>query len=129
MYYLKIIYIFFLKEYSKIIESYLKSNDNTQADYLFFFGDLNFRVEQSIDGVKELLSRSKFTKLLEYDQLNIILKQNESLFKNVKEMNILFPPTYKFDLNTNNYDTSAKKRLFINFFHIFVIISVLMIPS
>jgi hypothetical protein len=70
-------------------------------------------VEQSIDGVKELLSRSKFTKLLEYDQLNVILKQNESLFKNVKEMNILFPPTYKFDLNTNNYDTSAKKRLFI----------------
>ena len=70
-------------------------------------------MEQSIDGVKELLSRSKFTKLLEYDQLNVILKQNESLFKNVKEMNILFPPTYKFDLNTNNYDTSAKKRLFI----------------
>ena len=104
---------FFLKEYSKIIESYLKSNDNTQADYLFFFGDLNFRVEQSIDCVKELLSRSKFTKLLEYDHLNIILKQNESLFKDVKEMNISFPPTYKFDLNTNNYDTSAKKRLFI----------------
>ena len=63
-------------------------------------------MEQSIDGVKELLSRSKFTKLLEYDQLNVILKQNESLFKNVKEMNILFPPTYKFDLNTNNYDTN-----------------------
>jgi inositol-1,4,5-trisphosphate 5-phosphatase len=69
-------------------------------------------VEKSIDCVKELLSRSQFTKLLEYDQLNIILKQNEPLFKNVKEMNILFPPTYKFDLNTNNYDTSAKKRLF-----------------
>ncbi len=69
-------------------------------------------MEKSIDCVKELLSRSQFTKLLEYDQLNIILKQNEPLFKNVKEMNILFPPTYKFDLNTNNYDTSAKKRLF-----------------
>ncbi len=79
--------------------------------YLFFFGDLNFRIENSIENVKELIVKQDFNKLLEYDQLKQILKKNGTSFNNFKEMQIKFPPTYKFDLNTNNYDTSAKKRL------------------
>ena len=84
--------------------------DLQNTSYLFFFGDLNFRIENSLDNVKELIAKQDFNKLLEYDQLKKILKKNGTSFKNFKEMQIKFPPTYKFDLNTNNYDTSAKKR-------------------
>ena len=60
--------------------------------------------------MKELISKKEFYKLFEYDQLNRIIKRKEHTFNNFKEMTISFPPTYKFDLNTNNYDTSAKRR-------------------
>lgn len=99
------------QEYSKIVDSYLKFADQSCYDYLFFFGDLNFRIENSIENVKELIVKQDFNKLLEYDQLKQILKKNGTSFNNFKEMQIKFPPTYKFDLNTNNYDTSAKKRI------------------
>lgn len=99
------------KEYSKIVDGYLKFANATSYDYLFFFGDLNFRIENSIENVKELISKKDYKRLFEYDQLNRIIKRNEQTFKDFKEMTISFPPTYKFDLNTNNYDTSAKKRI------------------
>ena len=79
---------------------------------MFFFGDLNFRVESSIENAKELVNRKEYNKLFDLDQLNQIIKRNESTFNNFKEMKINFPPTYKFDLNTDNYDTSANFSFF-----------------
>jgi hypothetical protein len=38
------------------------------------------------------------------------MKKNEC-FVGFKEKPIEFAPTYKFDINSNNYDTSAKKRV------------------
>ena len=77
---------------------------------------MNFRVESSIENAKELVNRKEYNKLFDLDQLNQIIKRNEITFNNFKEMKINFPPTYKFDLNTDNYDTSAKKRFFIDFY-------------
>lgn len=80
-------------------------------DYQFIFGDLNFRIEGlPIDYVKELIQKKEYERLLDFDQLRNSMNQQEC-FKKYKEKQIDFPPTYKFDQNTNRYDTSTKKRV------------------
>ena len=47
--------------------------------------------------------------LLDYDQMSISMK-NTVLFRHFTEANrICFPPTYKFEINTNEYETELKR--------------------
>ncbi|XP_068190998.1 phosphatidylinositol 4,5-bisphosphate 5-phosphatase A isoform X2 [Antennarius striatus] len=79
-------------------------------DVVFWFGDLNFRIEDyDIHVVKCAIDSNKLPLLWERDQLNMA-KTTESILEGFNEGPLQFPPTYKFDVGTHTYDTSAKKR-------------------
>ncbi|XP_046901202.1 inositol polyphosphate 5-phosphatase K [Hypomesus transpacificus] len=79
-------------------------------DVLFWFGDLNFRIEDyDIHVVKSAIDSNKLPLLWERDQLNMA-KNSESILEGFNEGPLNFPPTYKFDVGTHTYDTSGKKR-------------------
>lgn len=75
-------------------------------------GDLNYRIDAMprntvIDAVKQ----GNLMKLLERDQLLLSRKRNPGFrLRAFNEAPINFAPTYKYDVGTDNYDTSDKKR-------------------
>ena len=77
-------------------------------DCVFWSGDLNFRLEQSREVVIREVKDSG-TSVLDFDQLNF-LRQEGLIFKGFHESTISFPPTYKYDVGTNKFDTSSKQR-------------------
>ncbi|XP_069788924.1 phosphatidylinositol 4,5-bisphosphate 5-phosphatase A isoform X2 [Narcine bancroftii] len=79
-------------------------------DVVFWFGDLNFRIEQyDIRFVKNAIEKNKLGVLWEKDQLNIA-KVIEPSLNGFQEGPLNFRPTYKYDVGTNTFDTSSKKR-------------------
>ncbi|KAJ8401993.1 hypothetical protein AAFF_G00372280 [Aldrovandia affinis] len=77
---------------------------------VFWFGDLNFRIEgYDTHVVKSSIDNNVLSLLWERDQLNMV-KQSAPILKGFMEGPLIFPPTYKFDVGTHTYDTSAKKR-------------------
>ncbi|XP_020659193.2 inositol polyphosphate 5-phosphatase K isoform X2 [Pogona vitticeps] len=79
-------------------------------DVLFWFGDLNFRIEDyGLHFIRESINKSRFSLLWEKDQLNMA-KKKEAFLQEFSEGPLKFKPTYKFDLYSNEYDTSGKKR-------------------
>lgn len=79
-------------------------------DAVIWLGDFNYRVGLTNEQVRPLIEQKEFSKLFEYDQLNKQMANGES-FPFFDEMEITFPPTYKFDNGTKNYDTSEKQRI------------------
>ncbi|KAJ3023387.1 UNVERIFIED_CONTAM: hypothetical protein HDU68_008622 [Siphonaria sp. JEL0065] len=80
-----------------------------ESDHLFFMGDLNYRIPLSDSAAKLLLADNELEKLFEHDQLNVE-KRFLRVLNGFKEAQITFKPTYKFDVGSNEYDTSEKKR-------------------
>ncbi|XP_069577662.1 phosphatidylinositol 4,5-bisphosphate 5-phosphatase A [Brachyistius frenatus] len=79
-------------------------------DLVFWFGDLNFRIDGlDMEVVKSAIDSNRFPMLWEKDQLNMA-KDGETVLEGFQEGPLKFPPTYKFDVGTNTYDTSGKKR-------------------
>nr|XP_020013506.1 inositol polyphosphate 5-phosphatase K isoform X2 [Castor canadensis] len=79
-------------------------------DLILWFGDMNFRIEDfGLHFVRESITNQHYSDLWEKDQLSIA-KKHDSLLREFQEGPLNFPPTYKFDRNSNNYDTSEKKR-------------------
>ncbi|XP_070246372.1 inositol polyphosphate 5-phosphatase K isoform X3 [Bos mutus] len=79
-------------------------------DLILWFGDMNFRIEDfGLHFVRESIKNQRYSDLWEKDQLSIA-KRHDPLLREFQEGSLLFPPTYKFDKNSNNYDTSEKKR-------------------
>ncbi|XP_053324521.1 phosphatidylinositol 4,5-bisphosphate 5-phosphatase A [Spea bombifrons] len=86
------------------------ANGVLDHDLVFWFGDLNFRIEDlDLHFVKSAIQGNKFALLWEKDQLNMA-KYFEPVLSGFMEGPLTFPPTYKFDVGTNTYDTSSKKR-------------------
>ncbi|XP_059127196.1 inositol polyphosphate 5-phosphatase K isoform X2 [Peromyscus eremicus] len=79
-------------------------------DLILWFGDMNFRIEDfGLLFVQDCITRQCYRELWEKDQLSIA-KRRDPLLREFQEGPLLFPPTYKFDRHSNNYDTSEKKR-------------------
>ncbi len=79
-------------------------------DINFIFGDLNFRVELEYQSAKSILELGgQLPLLLEYEQFTNEKKRNYELSV-LEEGPLNFKPTYKFDINTNVWDTSKKQR-------------------
>ncbi|XP_004483828.1 inositol polyphosphate 5-phosphatase K isoform X2 [Dasypus novemcinctus] len=79
-------------------------------DLILWFGDMNFRIEDfGLHFVRESIKSRRYSDLWEKDQL-VITKRRDLLLREFQEGPLLFPPTYKFDRNSDNYDTSEKKR-------------------
>lgn len=79
-------------------------------DYVFWCGDFNYRIDMGNDEVKELIRQQNWDALLQKDQLKIQQSEGKA-FKNFIEKPINFPPTYKYDLFSDDYDTSEKNRI------------------
>lgn len=52
-----------------------------------------------------------YVQLWANDQLSIALQKGQ-VFHGFQEGPLLFPPTYKYDVGTDNYDTSSKVLIF-----------------
>ncbi|NXF26956.1 PI5PA phosphatase, partial [Rhodinocichla rosea] len=86
------------------------ANGILDHDLVFWFGDLNFRIESlDICFVKCAIDSNVLSQLWEKDQLNIA-KSTWPVLRGFQEGPLNFPPTFKFDVGTNKYDSSAKKR-------------------
>ncbi|XP_060612906.2 inositol polyphosphate 5-phosphatase K isoform X1 [Anolis sagrei] len=83
-------------------------------DIVFWFGDLNFRIEDyGLHFIRESINKNRFSLLWEKDQLNMA-KKREAILQEFSEGPLKFKPTYKFDLYSNEYDTRGQK-MFILF--------------
>ncbi|RMZ87946.1 hypothetical protein DV736_g4820, partial [Chaetothyriales sp. CBS 134916] len=75
-------------------------------------GDLNYRIDTvPRDTVIKMIKANDIPKLLERDQI-MLSRRRVSGFRlsSFVEFPITFAPTYKYDVGTDNYDTSEKKR-------------------
>uniref|UniRef100_A0A7E4UQ77 IPPc domain-containing protein n=1 Tax=Panagrellus redivivus TaxID=6233 RepID=A0A7E4UQ77_PANRE len=85
------------------------------ADYVFWFGDMNFRLSDRRDadelaetyGAQLFGQRKMFAKLLEDDELRRA-QMNGWAFERFQEAEITFPPTYKYLIGSNKY---SRKRI------------------
>lgn len=79
-------------------------------DAVIWLGDMNFRLDLPRESVLSMVGKREFQQLYEHDQLNKQMAKGGT-FPFFNEMEIAFPPTYKFDNHTSNYDTSEKQRV------------------
>lgn len=93
------------------------SNDVTaRFDVVFWFGDLNFRVERTydetlaiLDGISVSSNPSSFDPLLKMDQLTRGL-EDRSLFVGFNEVRpVCFPPTFKHTIDSQEYDRECQR--------------------
>jgi hypothetical protein len=75
-------------------------------------GDLNYRIDtMGRDTVIKHVKDQNLPRLLERDQLLLSRKKNPGFrLRAFAEAPITFDPTYKYNVNTDDYDTSEKKR-------------------
>ena len=74
-----------------------------EHDYIFWTGDLNYRlqdIETSL--LEELLYAENYSLLLRYDQL-LIEKKKGKVLLDFEESIIDFPPTFKYKIDSNEY--------------------------
>ena len=81
-------------------------------DICILNGDLNYRIDtMGRDTVIKGIFANNLARLLERDQLLVSRRRNPWLkIRAFKESPITFAPTYKYDVGTNRYDTSEKRR-------------------
>ncbi|XP_065068631.1 inositol polyphosphate 5-phosphatase OCRL-like [Rhopilema esculentum] len=93
----------------------------SRFDRVFWFGDFNFRINKKRAETDEIFGKKDFDdetkrdqfiieELKPHDQLGHLMEKGK-IFHGFKEAPITFLPTYKFDVNTDNYDSSAKARV------------------
>ncbi|CAM4751348.1 unnamed protein product [Rotaria magnacalcarata] len=78
-------------------------------DIIFWLGDMNYRISQPNDQVRKAINEVSIATLQKKDQLRCEMELDR-VFSGYFEPSIDFLPTYKFDINTDNYDTSEKSR-------------------
>lgn len=78
-------------------------------DWVFWCGDFNYRIDMDKEELKEAIRNGDLASVLENDQL---LKEQEAgnVFTDFLEGEITFDPTYKYDVFSDDYDTSEKQR-------------------
>lgn len=90
--------------------SFPLSRDLPSHDYVFWCGDFNYRIDLDNEYVKDLVDQQDWKTLLAADQLTI-QRNDGKVFQGFIEADITFPPTYKYDINSDDYDTSEKNRI------------------
>ena len=84
-------------------------------DIMVLFGDLNFRLEgKSFEEVAMLLHQNRIQELFKCDQLALEQVKGDkgsSALCFFVEMPIKFPPSYKYEPGTDDYDAEGKKRV------------------
>ncbi|KAL1944314.1 hypothetical protein VTO73DRAFT_3499 [Trametes versicolor] len=89
---------------------FLKGKTIDSHQNVIWLGDTNYRIDLDNDRVRTLASIDDFDALLAADQLRRAMDER-AVFEGYQEGPLLFRPTYKYDLGTDNYDTSEKMRV------------------
>ncbi|KAF4036989.1 putative DNase I-like protein [Phytophthora infestans] len=79
-------------------------------DRVFWYGDLNYRINGTRRMVDTLLLRNQYEVLHANDQLQREMKAG-NVFPHFREGQLNFRPTYKFDKRSDVYDSSSKQRI------------------
>ncbi|KAH7930711.1 DNase I-like protein [Leucogyrophana mollusca] len=77
---------------------------------IIWLADTNYRINLENEAVRSLAEAEDFDSLVAADQLRQAIDDGEA-FTGYEEGPLLFRPTYKYDLGTDNYDTSEKMRV------------------
>lgn len=83
-----------------------------EHDYVFWFGDLNFRLYNPTNNytpeeIAEMVKRDKLPELMKNDQLSTIMCEGRA-FSELVERLPQFPPTFKFVHDSNEYDMKRR---------------------
>ncbi|KAI0677390.1 DNase I-like protein [Trametes maxima] len=89
---------------------FLKGKTIDSHQNIIWLGDTNYRIDLDNDRVRTLALLDDFDALLAADQLKRAMDER-AVFEGHQEGPLLFRPTYKYDLGTDNYDTSEKLRI------------------
>ncbi|TGZ56324.1 Inositol polyphosphate 5-phosphatase K [Temnothorax longispinosus] len=79
-------------------------------DYIFWIGDLNFRLngeELTAADIDLLVKKKQLKELLERDQLRMVMKEQQA-FAELNESSITFPPTYKYEFESQEFDLKRR---------------------
>lgn len=81
-------------------------------DIVFWIGDLNYRIDESLptERILFLSEAGKIEELRGLDQLNIERREGR-VFQGFEEGQINFPPTYKYQPGTDTYEQRPEKKL------------------
>ncbi|KAL8053462.1 hypothetical protein ABFX02_05G073200 [Erythranthe guttata] len=71
-------------------------------DQIFWFGDLNYRINMLDEDVRKLVDKKQWAELLNGDQLSKELRDGH-VFDGWREGVINFAPTYKYEVNSDIY--------------------------
>lgn len=70
-------------------------------------GDLNFRLmeeyEKSPEEIDRAIKKGDLDELFQFDQLRYVMRKGEA-FSELIENDPKFPPTFKYEVGTSNYD-------------------------
>lgn len=84
------------------------SDHVTSCSMIFWLGDLNYRIatsaEMTCEQVKVHADLYQFPALFKLDQL-LVEMAKKNVFGSFTEADIDFKPTYKYDPNTDNWDS------------------------
>ncbi|XP_031979559.1 phosphatidylinositol 3,4,5-trisphosphate 5-phosphatase 2-like isoform X1 [Corvus moneduloides] len=69
--------------------------------HLFWFGDLNYRLDMDVQDILTHIVKKDFQALLAVDQLNLEREKNK-VFLRFSEGDISFPPTYRYERGTRD---------------------------
>ena len=73
-------------------------------DTIFWFGDLNYRLDNlSLIKTFRLINEQNYGELLKYDQLSLV-KKEKKIFENYQEGQINFRPSYKYVTKSDLYE-------------------------
>jgi hypothetical protein len=100
------------QDYRTISSGLRFQRDRSIEDHktIIWFGDFNYRIGLSNDKVRALIDAGDLGTLYENDQLNLQMVHGRT-FPHYSEKTPTFLPTYKFNLNSDTYDTSEKSRI------------------
>ncbi|NWX03029.1 SHIP2 phosphatase, partial [Caloenas nicobarica] len=91
------------QNYSDILRSLVLGDKRLSAfdltlrfTHLFWFGDLNYRLDMDVQDILAHVTKKEFDALLAVDQLNLEREKNK-VFLRFREGDISFPPTYRYE--------------------------------
>ncbi|AYU77535.1 inositol/phosphatidylinositol phosphatase [Leishmania donovani] len=80
-------------------------------DIIIVAGDLNYRLRLPYETAVQLANAGQFSELLQYDELATEMKSPHTPWLNFINFTPTHMPTYRFDVGTDVYDTSEKRRV------------------
>lgn len=83
-------------------QNYSVFNHNVKV----IFGDLNYKIDLDPMTIKKLIASKDYEKLHQYEELTTFAKKDSDIMRDFQEAPLYFDPTYKYQLNSNEYDVS-----------------------